>query len=69
MECLGKILTAVLIIGVTQNVYLAFIVAGIQIVTELILCDANQRQIQELNGIPGVTVSHGMMILYFLNAA
>ncbi|EHN4308998.1 TPA: PTS galactitol transporter subunit IIC [Listeria monocytogenes] len=58
----GKILTAVLIIGVTQNVYLAFIVAGIQIVTELILCDANQRQIQELNGIPGVTVSHGMMI-------
>ncbi|AQY51757.1 PTS system galactitol-specific, IIC component [Listeria weihenstephanensis FSL R9-0317] len=58
----GKILTAVLIVGVTHNVYLAFAVAAVQVVTELILCDANQRQIQELNGIPGVTVSHSMMI-------
>lgn len=58
----GKILTAVLVYGVTQNYYLAFLVAGIQIVVELLLSDANQRQIQELNGIPGVTVSHGMMI-------
>ncbi|MBC1317241.1 PTS galactitol transporter subunit IIC [Listeria booriae] len=58
----GKILTAVLIVGVTHNVYLAFIVAAVQVVVELILCDANQRQIQELNGIPGVTVSHSMMI-------
>ncbi|EUJ32236.1 PTS galactitol transporter subunit IIC [Listeria cornellensis] len=58
----GKILTAVLIVGVTHNVYLAFTVAAIQVVVELILCDANQRQIQELNGIPGVTVSHSMMI-------
>ncbi|MBA3925745.1 PTS galactitol transporter subunit IIC [Listeria rustica] len=58
----GKILTAVLIVGVTHNVYLAFAVAAVQVVVELILCDANQRQIQELNGIPGVTVSHSMMI-------
>ncbi|MBC6308888.1 PTS galactitol transporter subunit IIC [Listeria sp. FSL L7-1582] len=58
----GKILTAVLIVGVTHNVYMAFAVAAVQVVVELILCDANQRQIQELNGIPGVTVSHSMMI-------
>lgn len=58
----GKILTAVLIVGVTHNVYLAFAVAAVQVIVELILCDANQRQIQELNGIPGVTVSHSMMI-------
>lgn len=58
----GKILTAVLIVGVTDNIYLGFAVAVVQMVVELLLADVNQKQIERINGIPGVTVSHSMMI-------
>ncbi|MGG3640149.1 PTS galactitol transporter subunit IIC [Bacillus gobiensis] len=58
----GKILTAVLVIGVTGNIYIAFLVAAIQIVFELLLADVNQKQIEKITGIPGVTVSHSMML-------
>lgn len=58
----GKIFTAVLVIGFTRNIYLAFIIAAMQIIAELLLSDVNQKQIEKLSGIPGVTVSHGMMI-------
>ncbi|KKB74498.1 MULTISPECIES: PTS galactitol transporter subunit IIC [Bacillus] len=58
----GKILTAVLVIGVTGNVYAAFVVAAVQMVIELILADVNQKQIEKITGIPGVTVSHSMML-------
>lgn len=59
----GKIFTAVLIVGVTNNLYLAFIGAAITIVLELLFSDINQPEIERLTGIPGVTVSHGMMML------
>ncbi|MFB5662237.1 PTS galactitol transporter subunit IIC [Alteribacillus sp. HJP-4] len=58
----GKILTAVLVIGVTNSVVLAFVVASIQMVAELLIADVNQKHIEKITGIPGVTVSHGMMI-------
>lgn len=67
----GKILTAVLVIGVSGSVPLAFIVAGIQIVLELKIGDVNQKQIQKLTQIPGVTSPHSMTLfgvfLYPLN--
>ena len=59
----GKIFTAVLIVGVTNNLYLAFIGAAITVVLELLFADINQPEIERLSGIPGVTVSHGMMML------
>lgn len=58
----GKILTAVLVIGVSGNVIFAFLVAALQMVVELLLGDVNQKQIEKITGIPGVTVSHSMMI-------
>jgi len=58
----GKIFTAVLVLGFSGNIILAFLVAAIQMVAELLLADVNQKQIEKINGIPGVTVSHGMMI-------
>ncbi len=58
----GKIFTAVLVLGVSDSVLLAFSVAAIQIVVELLLADANQKQIQKLTHIPGVTSTHSMMI-------
>lgn len=58
----GKIFTAVLIVGITGNMYLAFIGASIIVVIELLLSDLNQLQIEKVTGIPGVTVTHGMNI-------
>ncbi|PLR75218.1 PTS galactitol transporter subunit IIC [Bacillus sp. V3-13] len=67
----GKILTAVLVVGVTGNVVAAFIIAVIQMFAELKLADVNQKQIQKLTQIPGVTTTHSMniigVILYPLN--
>lgn len=59
----AKILTAVLIYGVSQSYTLAFIVAAIQVVVELKLGDANQKHIEHLTQIPGVTVTHGKNII------
>ncbi|WP_054950537.1 PTS galactitol transporter subunit IIC [Numidum massiliense] len=58
----GKIFTAVLVIGVSGNVTLAFLVASIQVILELKLADVNQKQIEQLTQIPGVTCTHGMMM-------
>jgi len=58
----GKIFTAVLIVGITGNIYIAFIGSAITIILELLFADLNQAQIEKLTNIPGVTVSHGMMI-------
>lgn len=67
----GKIFTAVLVVGVSGSVPLAFVVAAIQIIVELKMADVNQRQIQELTHIPGVTCTHSMtlfgVVLYPLN--
>lgn len=59
----GKILTAVLVIGVTGNTTLAFAIAIIQMFVELKLADVNQKQIQKLTQIPGVTTTHSMNII------
>ncbi|WP_163536126.1 PTS transporter subunit IIC [Gracilibacillus sp. YIM 98692] len=59
----GKIFTAVLVIGVSGNVPLAFIVASLQVIIELKLADVNQRQIERLTQIPGVTTTHAMTFI------
>src|SRR5699024_3318929 len=59
----GKIFTAVLIVGVTGNIYIAFIGASVIIVLELLFGDYNQAQIEELTSIPGVTVPHNFMLV------
>lgn len=59
----GKIFTAVLIMGITGNMYIAFVGASVVVVIELLLADLNQLQIEKVTGIPGVTVTHGMNIL------
>lgn len=59
----GKIFSAVLIIGVTDNLVLAFAFAAVQIVVELYVSDSIQPAVEEVTGIPGVTVSHAMMII------
>ncbi|GAA4714449.1 PTS galactitol transporter subunit IIC [Brevibacillus fulvus] len=67
----GKILTAVLVLGVSGSIPLAFIVAGLQVILELKLGDVNQKHIYRLTQIPGVTSTHSMtlfgIILYPLN--
>lgn len=59
----GKIFTAVLVIGVTGNIPLAFAFAAVQIVVELYVSDWIQPAVEEVSGIPGVSVPHAMMII------
>lgn len=54
----NKIFTYVVVLYFTHNAFYGFIVAGIQIVLELKAGDMWQRHIQDLTGIPGVTVPH-----------
>ncbi|MFT8930642.1 MAG: PTS transporter subunit IIC [Sporolactobacillus sp.] len=54
----GKILTAFLVYKMSGSIVAAYGVAAIQIVLELKLGDMWQRHIQDLTGIPGVTVTH-----------
>ncbi|MGG5333104.1 PTS galactitol transporter subunit IIC [Enterococcus sp. AZ163] len=59
----GKIFTAVAVVGITGNIFLAFAVAAVQIVFELMSADAHQHRIEKLSGIPGVTCTHKMVFL------
>ena len=54
----NKIFTYVVVLYFTHNALSGFIVAGIQIVLELKAGDMWQRHIEDLTGIPGVTVPH-----------
>lgn len=67
----GKILTAVIVSAISGSVVLAFVVAAVQMVLELKISDVNQKQIQKLTQIPGVTTTHSMnlfgVLLYPLN--
>ncbi|MGX7196030.1 PTS galactitol transporter subunit IIC [Enterococcus olivae] len=56
----GKALTAYLVYFVTGNLIAGFITAIVQVVLELKLGDMFQRHIQDLTGIPLVTVTHFM---------
>ncbi|WAA12694.1 PTS galactitol transporter subunit IIC [Fervidibacillus halotolerans] len=62
----GKIFTAVLVIGVTGSTTAAFAVAVIQMFIELKIADVNQKQIEKLTNIPGVTTTHSMNIIAVL---
>lgn len=54
----NKIFTYVVVLYITKNALYGFIVAGIQIVLELKAGDMWQRHIEDLTGMPGVTVPH-----------
>lgn len=54
----NKIFTYVVVLYFTNNAIFGFIVASIQIVLELKAGDMWQRHIEDLTGIPGVTVPH-----------
>lgn len=58
----GKILTAVIVAAISDSIVLAFIVAALQMIIELKVADVNQKQIQKLTQIPGVTSTHSMML-------
>lgn len=54
----NKIFTYVLVYYMTGSMLAGFVVATIQIVFELKSGDMWQRHIQDLTGMPGVTVPH-----------
>lgn len=56
----GKALTAYLVYFVSGKLWAGFLVAIVQIVLELKLGDMFQRHIEDLTGIPLVTVTHPM---------
>ncbi len=56
----NKILTAVLVAGVTGSLPAAFVVAGIQVVFELKNADLTQKQIYKITKIPGIALPHSM---------
>lgn len=58
----NKVLTAVLVIGLTDNVLLALFVGAIQVVFELWNADLTQRQVYEITHIPGVSLPHSMAL-------
>ena len=61
----NKIFTYVVVLYFTHNVFYGFIVAGIQIVLELKAGDMWQRHIEDLTGMPGVTVPHFVTLFAF----
>lgn len=58
----GKIFTATMVSAFTNNIYLGFVAAAIQVVLELVVGGVSQKQIQEETGIPGVTCTHYMLL-------
>ncbi|RKD30520.1 PTS galactitol transporter subunit IIC [Thermohalobacter berrensis] len=56
----NKILTAVLVAGVTGSLPAAFIVAGIQVIFELKNADITQKQVYQITRIPGIALPHSM---------
>lgn len=54
----NKIFTYVVVLYFTKNVLFGFIVASLQIILELKAGDMWQRHIEDLTGMPGVTVPH-----------
>lgn len=58
----GKALTAYLVYFISGSLAAGFITAAVQVILELKMGDMWQRHIQDLTGIPGVTVTHIMNI-------
>lgn len=63
MERVGKIFTAVAVYYITDSVALAFVIAAIQAVFELKSADFHQYRVEQMSGIPGVTITHKMVFL------
>ncbi|WP_077602636.1 PTS galactitol transporter subunit IIC [Oceanobacillus sojae] len=59
----GKIFTAILVMFLSGSVVLGFVVASIQVIIELKIGDIWGKEIEDLTGIPGVTVPHHMTII------
>ncbi|GIN62622.1 PTS galactitol transporter subunit IIC [Robertmurraya siralis] len=59
----GKIFTAVLVTYISDSVILGFVVIAIQTVIELKAGDIWAREVEDLTGIPGVTVPHHMTLI------
>lgn len=58
----NKIFTAYIVANVTNNAWIGFAAAILQIVAELKNADATKNQLQELTGIPGVSMPHPMFL-------
>ena len=58
----GKIFTATMVSYISGNVALGFVAASIQVVLELLVGSATQKEIYALTGIPGITCTHYMML-------
>ena len=67
----AKIFTAVMVSYISGSIIAGFVVAAIQIVVELKFGEAIGKRVEEITGIPGVTVPHFMaliaVIMYPLN--
>lgn len=67
----AKIFTAVMVSYISGSIIAGFVVSAIQIVVELKFGDAIGKRVEEITGIPGVTVPHFMaliaVIMYPLN--
>ncbi len=64
----NKILTAVIVVGVTGSLPAAFVVAAIEVVFELKNADLTQKQIYKITGIPGIALPHSMALTAILLA-
>ncbi|MDD7305107.1 MAG: hypothetical protein PUG67_00805 [Peptoniphilaceae bacterium] len=58
----GKIFTATMVVAISGNMMFGFVAAIIQIFLELKLADINQKRIQKITNIPGVTCTHYMTL-------
>lgn len=59
----GKIFTAVAVYYFTKSIWLAFLFAAIQTIFELKTADYHQYRVEQMSGIPGVTITHRMVFL------
>lgn len=58
----GKIFTATMVVAISGNMAFGFAAAIIQIILELKVADANQKRIEGITNIPGVTCTHYMTL-------
>jgi PTS system galactitol-specific IIC component len=58
----NKIFTAFIVVAITGNTLIGFGVATIQIILELKNADLTKHQMQDLTGVPGITIPHPMFL-------
>ncbi len=61
-QIVNKIFTAYIVTVISGNIWLGFIAATIQVILELKNADVIQEQVYEITGVPGVTISHPMLL-------